>query len=140
MRLVIAGGTGFIGSALCVRLLELGHSLTILSRTRSSGPILSNKDWITWQPGSPGPWEEAIDGVDGVINLAGSVIDIDTAVSRKGHFQKGGNQPAVAAVVSAADQLFPDQLLHDIKGSDEALRVLEVGRLISHLLEDCRQG
>ncbi len=74
MRLVIAGGTGFIGSALCVRLLELGHSLTILSRTRSSGPILSNKDWITWQPGSPGPWEEAIDGVDGVINLAGEPI------------------------------------------------------------------
>ncbi len=74
MRLVVAGGTGFIGSALCVRLMDLGHSLTILSRKRSPGPILSNKDWITWQPGSPGPWEEAIDGVDGVINLAGEPI------------------------------------------------------------------
>ncbi len=74
MRLVVAGGTGFIGSALCVRLMELGHSLTLLSRTRSPGPILPNKDWITWQPGSPGPWEEAIDGVDGVINLAGEPI------------------------------------------------------------------
>ncbi len=74
MRLVVAGGTGFIGSALCVRLMELGHSLTLLSRTRSPDPILPNKDWITWQPGSPGPWEEAIDGVDGVINLAGEPI------------------------------------------------------------------
>ncbi|MCZ6905677.1 MAG: NAD-dependent epimerase/dehydratase family protein, partial [Deltaproteobacteria bacterium] len=74
MRLVIAGGTGFIGSALCARLMDLGHSLTILARTRSPGPILSNKDWIIWQPGSPGPWEEAIDGVDGVINLAGEPI------------------------------------------------------------------
>ena len=75
MRLVIAGGTGFVGSALCARLMDLGHSLTILSRTRSPGPILSNKDWITWRPGSPGPWEETIDGADGVINLAGSACD-----------------------------------------------------------------
>ncbi len=88
MRLVIAGGTGFIGSALCARLLELGHSLTILSRTRSPGPILSNKDWITWQPGSLGPWEEAIDGVDGVINLAGEPIAMRWTQSQKERIRK----------------------------------------------------
>ncbi len=88
MRLVIAGGTGFIGSALCARLLELGHSLTILSRTRSPGPILSNKDWITWQPGSPGPWEETIDGADGVINLAGEPIARRWTQSQKERIRK----------------------------------------------------
>ena len=83
MRLVIAGGTGFIGSALCARLMDLGHSLTILARTQSPGPILSNKDWITWQPGSPGPWEETIDGADGVINLAGEPIAMRWTQSQK---------------------------------------------------------
>ena len=88
MRLVIAGGTGFIGSALCARLIDLGHSLTILARTRSPGPILSNKDWIIWQPGSPGPWEEAIDGVDGVINLAGEPIARRWTQSQKERIRK----------------------------------------------------
>ena len=88
MRLVIAGGTGFIGSALCARLIDLGHSLTILARTQSPGPILSNKDWIIWQPGSPGPWEEAIDGADGVINLAGEPIARRWTQSQKERIRK----------------------------------------------------
>ena len=74
MRLVVAGGTGFIGSALCRRLLELGNSLTLLTRSPSPAPTSPNKKWLSWNPGSPGPWEEAINGSDGVINLAGEPI------------------------------------------------------------------
>jgi len=33
-----------------------------------------NKEWVTWKPGQPGPWEQAVDGVDAVINLAGEPI------------------------------------------------------------------
>lgn len=74
MRLVVAGGTGFIGSALCSRLLELGHSLTLLTRSASPAATSPNKKWLSWNPGSPGAWEEAINGSDGVINLAGEPI------------------------------------------------------------------
>lgn len=74
MNLVIAGGTGFIGSALCVRLLERGHSLILLTRLPSPATITSSKKWITWLPGSTGIWEQAIDGADGVVNLAGEPI------------------------------------------------------------------
>ncbi|MEK6602387.1 MAG: TIGR01777 family oxidoreductase [Candidatus Binatota bacterium] len=74
MRLVIAGGTGFIGTALCARFLERGYSLTLLTRSSSPRAISPNKRWLTWNPPSPGPWEETIDGADGVINLAGEPI------------------------------------------------------------------
>jgi len=74
MKLVIAGGTGFIGSALCTRLLERGHSLTVLTRSPSPATISASKNWITWVPGSVGAWEGALDGADGVINLAGESI------------------------------------------------------------------
>ncbi|MBI2358094.1 MAG: TIGR01777 family protein [Deltaproteobacteria bacterium] len=57
MNLVIAGGTGFIGSALCTRLLEQGP-----------------KKRLVWNPPAPGHWEKALDGADGVINLAGEPI------------------------------------------------------------------
>ena len=74
MRLVVAGGTGFIGSALCARLLELGHSLTLLTRSPAPATASPNKKWLTWNARSSGAWEESINGADGIINLAGEPI------------------------------------------------------------------
>ena len=70
MNLIIAGATGFIGSALCDRLLQQGHSLTLLTRSASRETAGKNKRWLQWTPG----WESAVEGVDGVINLAGEPI------------------------------------------------------------------
>ena len=74
MKLVVAGGTGFIGSALCTRLSELGHSLILLTRSSPLTTTSAEKKWLTWDPGSSGSWEEAINGSDGVINLTGEPI------------------------------------------------------------------
>lgn len=78
MRLVIAGGTGFIGSVLCTRLLAEGHALTLLTRGPSPTTISPNQKWLTWEPGSAGAWESALEesllGADGVINLVGEPI------------------------------------------------------------------
>jgi len=74
MKLVIAGSTGFIGSPLCDQLIEQGHSLILLSRSLSSGTTPPNKKWITWNPPSGGAWEQAIEGTDGIISLAGEPI------------------------------------------------------------------
>ncbi|MDP6560227.1 MAG: TIGR01777 family oxidoreductase [Candidatus Binatia bacterium] len=74
MQLVIAGGTGFVGNALCRRLLEQGHSLTLLSRYPAPREIPAKQNWVTWQPGLSGSWEKEVDGADAVINLAGQPI------------------------------------------------------------------
>ena len=74
MRLIIAGGTGFIGSALCARLSEQGHSLMLLIRSTSPAATWPSKGWRGWNPPATGPWQEAMDGADGVINLAGEPI------------------------------------------------------------------
>ena len=74
MKVAIAGGTGFIGSALCGRLEELGHSIVLISSRPAPVLMPPNKEWVTWKPGQPGPWEHAVDGVDAVINLAGEPI------------------------------------------------------------------
>ena len=74
MKIAIAGGTGFIGSALCDRLIELGHSIVLISSRPAPSQLPPNREWVTWKPGQSGPWEEAVDGVDAVINLAGEPI------------------------------------------------------------------
>lgn len=73
MKLVITGGAGFIGSALCRALEETGHELVLLSRAvrpQTGG----RRRCIAWQPPAPGPWERELDGADGVIHLAGESI------------------------------------------------------------------
>ena len=74
MKFAIAGGTGFIGSALCARLAELGHTLVLISSRPTPAQLPPNRAWVTWSPGQPGPWEEAVDGAAAVINLAGEPL------------------------------------------------------------------
>lgn len=69
MRVVVAGGTGFLGSALAAQLTAQGHDVVVLTR-RPRGP----RD-VAWNPdGTAGEWASAIDGADAVVNLAGESI------------------------------------------------------------------
>jgi uncharacterized protein (TIGR01777 family) len=63
VKAVIAGGTGFLGSALAASLRADGHHVTIISR-RPRGP-----DQVGWTDRS------ALDGADVVVNLAGTSLD-----------------------------------------------------------------
>jgi hypothetical protein len=70
MRIVITGGTGFLGTALVDRLRTLGHVVTVLTR-RADGP-----GEVAWTAGGPAiALSRALDGADAVINLAGAPID-----------------------------------------------------------------
>lgn len=69
MKVVVAGGTGFLGSALVSQLTTDGHDVTVLTRRPRS-----DRD-VAWDPdGSAGEWGRVIDGSDAVINLAGESI------------------------------------------------------------------
>jgi uncharacterized protein (TIGR01777 family) len=74
MRLLVAGASGFIGSALSSRLLEKGHTLTLLTRAAPREGSTTTKRWLHWTPGASGEWEAAVNAAEGVINLAGEPI------------------------------------------------------------------
>jgi uncharacterized protein (TIGR01777 family) len=71
VNIVIAGGTGFLGTALQQHLRQAGHVVRVLSRRRgSAGP-----NTVEWKPdGSAGTWGRGLDGADAVVNLAGAGI------------------------------------------------------------------
>jgi uncharacterized protein len=76
MRIVMTGGTGFIGRSLCASLCQEGHRVTLLTRRieeaqRSSGSTVTT---IEWTGRKAGDWEHCLDGADAVINLAGAPI------------------------------------------------------------------
>jgi len=78
MRIVIAGGTGFLGRALTDVLGRDRHDLTILTRhaaPAADAPAMPGVRTMAWSPdGSVGLWASALDGADAVINLAGESI------------------------------------------------------------------
>lgn len=74
MKIVITGPSGLIGSVLAEKLSKQDHSLVLLSRKFPSEAALGKREWLVWQPGQVGDWQRAVDGADGIINLAGEPI------------------------------------------------------------------
>jgi uncharacterized protein (TIGR01777 family) len=74
MKIVVAGGTGFLGAPLTRLLTESGHQVVTLSRTPGNRQLRPQQT-VAWTPdGSTGVWAAEIDGADAVVNLAGEPI------------------------------------------------------------------
>jgi uncharacterized protein (TIGR01777 family) len=75
MKIVIAGGTGFLGTALSTRLLGNGHEIVLLTRGSTRAAPRRNVTAAAWAPdGTSGPWARELAGADAVVNLAGESI------------------------------------------------------------------
>ncbi|QDT07287.1 Epimerase family protein [Rubripirellula lacrimiformis] len=72
-RIVIAGGSGFLGLSMASALAQDGADVTLLSR---SAPKAAGR-WthLAWDGRTLGSWADAMDGCDAVINLAGRSVN-----------------------------------------------------------------
>ncbi|MFE2988984.1 DUF1731 domain-containing protein [Streptomyces sp. NPDC059262] len=68
MKIVIPGGTGQVGTILKRELAGAGHEVVVLTRR----PVREGE--THWDGETLGPWAEAVDGSDAVINLAGRSV------------------------------------------------------------------
>jgi hypothetical protein len=71
LRIVLAGGSGQVGTLLARYLHDRGHAVTVICRHRLSVP------WpvLQWTGYDLGPWTEALNGASVVINLAGHSVN-----------------------------------------------------------------
>ena len=69
MKIILAGGTGQVGCALETEYRRRGHDVTVLTRTPSRPQDLR------WDGEQLGPWVEALEGSDVLINLAGRSVN-----------------------------------------------------------------
>ena len=76
MRIVVTGGTGFIGRPLCLSLCQEGHQVTLLTRRPSETQRLFGAavTAVEWNGRETGSWEQVLEGADVIINLAGAPI------------------------------------------------------------------
>jgi len=71
LRIVIAGGTGHLGTILAEHVQRAGHSVTVLSRSPHPSP------WpiILWDGETLGDWASQLERADVLINLAGRSVN-----------------------------------------------------------------
>ncbi len=72
-RIVIAGGSGFLGVSLASFLSALGATVTILSRR--APPAGGAWRHVPWDARTLGDWSTCLDGAAGVVNLVGRTVD-----------------------------------------------------------------
>lgn len=72
MRIVLAGGSGFVGQKITELLLKEGHEVVVL--TRKEKPAEPGIQYVTWLTKDSAP-EESIGSADAFINLAGVSIN-----------------------------------------------------------------
>lgn len=96
MKIVVAGGSGFIGQTLTQLLLAEGHSVVILTRKerKSSGKI----EFVRWLDEGASP-EKEIRHADAFINLAGVSIN-------DGRWSKSHQKQIYESRMTATDELF----------------------------------
>jgi hypothetical protein len=104
MRIVIAGGTGFLGTALVEALRADAHDVRLLTRRPRH-----NTD-LAWNADSHGasPWTSALDEADAVINLAGeSIAGARWSDSRKRAIRESRMRATSALVAGIANAKRP---------------------------------
>jgi hypothetical protein len=110
MRVIVAGGTGFIGQAVVRRLAADGHEVAVVTRTpnRPSNTVL-----LGWDEA-----REAVDGADAVVNLAGESIGGRWTRARKERILRSRVETTTALVDAIAAARRPPGVLVNSSGID----------------------
>ncbi len=72
-RIILAGGSGFVGQALAPVLVAKGYHVVVLGRR--AGHRKEGVDYLQWDGKTVGDWSSALEGAEAVINLTGKNIN-----------------------------------------------------------------
>ncbi len=73
MKLLVTGGTGFLGVHLVPRLVAAGHQVRLIARSAPKGPAFEKAEYLPGDLKDRGAVRRALTGVDAVYHLAGRV-------------------------------------------------------------------
>lgn len=123
MNVLIAGGTGFIGSALTQSLLADGHKVWALTRTPDRVRLSAGAQAVGWDGRTLGGWLDVFSQMDAVVNLVGENVGqwpwtterkrrirnsrVEAGAALANAFQKASRRPAVLIQASGVGYYGP---------------------------------
>ena len=103
MKIVIAGGSGLLGTALSSALMTAGHEVVVLTRGRTRTPRGTRA--VVWDPETVGAWLGDVADAGAVINLAGATIGRWPWTSARKRLLRESRLRSTRALVDAFAQL-----------------------------------
>ena len=110
MKILIAGGSGYIGRQLSAILLNDGYEVVVLTRRSQRATGTSGVRFLPWDARSTeGAWVSELAGADGVVNLAGASIGAGRWTRRRMAEILSSRLQATKAIVEAIERTAPDR-------------------------------
>ncbi len=152
MRVVVSGGTGFIGRSLVMALCERGDDVVVLSRGKATaearcgglgarpacGRGAGKVELAVWTPEKAGDWSRVVDGADAIVHLAGAgVLDESWTPERKEMLRSSRirSTELLAEAIARAEQkprVFVSSSAVGYYGTETGDQVLEEGSPPGH--------
>jgi uncharacterized protein len=104
MRILIAGGTGLIGRALCQSFLSQGNEVVVLTRGADPTDLPAGVEAVQWNAKTADGWGERVPQMDAIINLAGANIGARPWTNERKRQIRESRQNAGHAIVEAMRQ------------------------------------
>jgi len=84
-RVAVFGGTGYVGSAVCERLVKKGYAVTAVSR-RGTNPkpgdeFLDQVSWVKGDATDPATVKKIVNDADAVVHAVGLLFDVDSGLA-----------------------------------------------------------
>jgi len=84
-KVAVFGGTGFVGSAVCERLVKRGHEVTAVSRRgvnpRPDDEYLSQVNWVSGDATDANTVKKVINNCDACVHAVGLLFDVDSGLA-----------------------------------------------------------
>ena len=99
-KIILAGGSGFLGTVLAKHFAPLAGQVIILSRRQA--PASGNIQTVLWDACTTGPWKQSLEEADGVVNLCGKNVNCRYTEANKAEIVRSRLEPTrlLAAEIS----------------------------------------
>ena len=106
MKVTVFGGTGYVGSAVCERLIKRGHEVTALSRRgvnpKPDSKELSQVNWVSGDATDIKTVEGLLKESDAAVHCIGLLFDVDSGLANLNKIVSGsGSVPGEASTYDA---------------------------------------
>ena len=106
MNVLVAGGTGFIGSVLCRELHDRGHDVVAMSRNPDASAVPTGVSVVDGDVTEPATLEEPVAGMDAVVNFVSPspLFQTPKGISHRSVHRDGTANLVAAATAAGVDR------------------------------------
>lgn len=123
LRVTVFGGTGYVGSAVCERLVERGHTVTAVTKKgenpRPYSKVLSKVNWVEGDATDITTVEKALKNADAAVHAIGLFFDTDSYMAN------------VKKITSGSDDATTRKTAFNVIKSIEKKKSYSVGNVVA---------